>query len=194
MAKAKCERVDSLRFDGGRAREARVELDAALRNGADTADFHAVMAVVGPPARRSTSSCDWDSRRSGFRGFGVGGENQETRPSTRSATWTALSAFPLRRLSPQAKRDSPFSRGGRGLTRPTRISSIPAASNGVGYSLSQGRSTMRMPGKFDTTAVAAAKAECVAAYNAVGAFAGPLGAPRWRFRRWRLKTTHLYLA
>jgi hypothetical protein len=51
-----------------------------------------------------------------------------------SATWTALSAAPLRRLSLDRKSASPFSTVSSTRMRPTNEASRPAACSGVGIS------------------------------------------------------------
>src|SRR4029077_19701324 len=50
----------------------------------------------------------------------------------RSATWTAFRAAPLRRLSLTIQSAIPFRAEGSGRIRPTKTSSCPATSAGVG--------------------------------------------------------------
>ena len=63
-------------------------------------------------------------------------------PTRASAIWTAFRAAPLRRLSPETNMASPLPSGSEWSSRtlPTRQSSLPAASRGVGIS------TTRVPG------------------------------------------------
>src|SRR5438445_4639577 len=62
------------------------------------------------------------------------------RSSRSSAIWMALSAAPFRRLSQAANSTSPFLAVGSRRMRPTRTSSIPVASRGVG------KPSSRIPG------------------------------------------------
>ena len=76
---------------------------------------------------------------------GVGTSRPNRWGSAQAATWMALSAAPLRRLSDERKRAKPRGRPGTARSRPTSTGSRPAMSSGMGWRCCRWRGGTRPP-------------------------------------------------